>query len=123
MLHILNGLVASQIHDDKLGWNRDSKSNCGLTVTLILLWSMCPIPTAMSLHCQCYRPITVAKGKVKYLVAIKKGNVYMPSLIHEFKLECDCECDWFYLYHVTKFCVLICNCYKIKIITVIIYTP
>ena len=29
MLHILNGLVASQIHDDKLGWNRDSKSNCG----------------------------------------------------------------------------------------------
>ena len=75
---------------------------------------MCPIPTAMSLHCQCYRPITVAKGKVKYLVAIKRGNVYMPSLIHEFKLECDC--DWFYLYLVTKFCVLICNCYKIRII-------
>ena len=38
----------------------------------------------------------------------------MPSLIHEFKLECDC--DWFYLYLVTKFCVLICNCYKIRII-------
>ena len=24
MLHILNGLVASQIHDDKLGWNRET---------------------------------------------------------------------------------------------------
>ena len=47
---------------------------------------------------------------------LQSRNVYMPSysLIHEFKLECDCDC--FYLYLVTKFFVLICNFYEIRII-------
>ena len=56
------------------------------------------------------------KEKLNLNIWLQSRNVYMPScsLIHEFKLECDC--DWFYSYLVNKFCVLICNCYKIKII-------
>ena len=86
-----------------------------LTLILLLrpcIQQPCRYINIVSVTIQLQKP----KEKLNLNIWLQSRNVYMPSysLIHEFELEC--ECDWFYLYLVTKFCVLISNCYKIRII-------
>ena len=105
MLHVLNGLAASQIHDNKLGWNRGTADRI-TDFSLNNYFALVHVSNSQVATLLCVGvTVQLQKPKEKLNIWLHSKNLYMPSLIHEFKLECDCDC--YYSYLVTKSCVIV----------------